>query len=1262
MPEPPVRCPHCQTACEAADGGVPAACVACGAPLPPTALAATASAPRSVPATDPSPAPPAQGGTTQDQPRAIGPASPLLWAVGDVILGLYEVREVHEGGMGLVYRMRHRGWDLDLAVKSPRPDFFLSERDKENFEREAETWVQLGLHPHTASCYYVRRVEGIPLIFAEYVAGGSLAQWIRSCRLYAGGPADALARVLDVAIQFAWGLHHAHAQGFVHQDAKPANLLLTPGGTAKVTDFGLSRARAGTAEAAVRGPQDSILVSTGGMTPAYCSPEQARREPVSRRTDVWSWAVSVLELFTGGVTWTGGEHAPEVLEQYLEAAEPTPPLPVMPAALAELLRRCFRREPRDRPTDMLAIAEELRDIYRDAVGTPHRRPVPQPAQPLADLLNNRAVSLLDLGREEAAEQLWEEALRLEPLHPESTYNRGLLHWRRGRLPGAALVRQLREVSASHPGEWLPRYLLAEVHLEQRDVPAADLALQEVRAEDAPDEVLQGALEAARERLATLLHPSRTLDTCPKPVAAVCLNAEGTLALAAGADGTVHVWELPSGRLRHSCPAYSGAVTRLALVGDGRHVLAGGADGSVRLWDLTTGDGVRVMTGHDGPVNALSVSDGGRLALSGGEDGTFRLWRVATGECLATRTGPGQRTEGALLCAEGQWVLSVTARDHLFQLWDLETDRCHRLYAGHRLRVAALALSGDERLALSGSWDGTLKLWDVVAGECLRTLTGHPDRVLAAALSGDGKYAFSGGEQGTLRFWDTATGECLRAFDAHQYGITGVALSGTGEQALSASADRQVKLWPRLQASLAAPSVLCRVQAPDRTASAGKLYARSLVLARRALAEGDLPAAARHVRQARGRPGYARHAEALAEWMDLYLWLPRTGLAAAWEGGTFTGHRHAVTGVALSLDGAVAVSGSKDRSLKVWDVPSGRCRATLRGHEGSVWSVCVSDDGRRALSGSQDQTVKLWDLAAGRCLRTYHGHKGAVWSVCRTADGRFAWSASWDGTVRLWEAATGRCLRTLRGHEAEVNRVALSPDERLLLSASWDGTLGVWEAATGRCRRRLRGHGGPVWSACWSPEGTLALSGGEDKTLRLWDVAEGRCLRTWKGHDWHVRAVAFSLDGRYALSGSWDQGVRVWDAGDGRCLRAFEGHADRVNAVCLSADGRYALSASDDATVRLWVLDWDLEDRELADWDDGAEPYLERFRTLHTPYAGALPRLWAGGRTVTRACTRAGSPVWDEDDVQTLLYVLGCAGYGWLRPEGVRQRLEERRGK
>ena len=270
---------------------------------------------------------------------------PVVWHEGDIILDLYEVTALlGEGGMGRVHKVHHRGWNVDLAVKSPHPHIFAGTAGQELFVREAETWVNLGLHPHIVNCAYVRTIGDIPRVFAEYVEGGSLADWVRDRRLYAGGPEEVLARILDIAIQFAWGLEYAHqpkpkpAQeepepGLVHQDVKPANVMMTLDGIAKVTDFGLAKARVLAGEVASQGGAGrSIMVPGAGMmTLEYRSPEQAAGQPLTRRTDIWSWGVSVLELFTGGRTWLLGEAAAEILEGYLAEGPPDVSIPRMPA-------------------------------------------------------------------------------------------------------------------------------------------------------------------------------------------------------------------------------------------------------------------------------------------------------------------------------------------------------------------------------------------------------------------------------------------------------------------------------------------------------------------------------------------------------------------------------------------------------------------------------------------------------------------------------------------------------------------------------------------------------------------------------------------------------------------------------------------------------------------------------------------------------------------------------------------------------------------
>lgn len=304
------------------------------------------------------------------------------WHTGQVLLGDFEVkREVGRGGMGAVYLVQSRSTEVQFAVKRALID---DESGRRSFLSELQTWIDLPECPHIAACRFFRTVEREVVIFAEYVGGGTLATWIRNGRL------AALSAKLDAAIQFAWGLHAIHEHGLIHQDVKPGNALLTEDSIVKVADFGLARARARSgaeriAGRAAAGDDGWLLVSSGGLTPAYCSPEQATGAQLSRATDIWSWGLSVLEMFAGQPFWArSADQAPgrlalESLEHYIAHRPTNPTLSEIPKAVADVLRKCFQREPRNRWATIADAAQELTRAHRDLVGTPYTRTQPPTA-------------------------------------------------------------------------------------------------------------------------------------------------------------------------------------------------------------------------------------------------------------------------------------------------------------------------------------------------------------------------------------------------------------------------------------------------------------------------------------------------------------------------------------------------------------------------------------------------------------------------------------------------------------------------------------------------------------------------------------------------------------------------------------------------------------------------------------------------------------------------------------------------------------------
>lgn len=243
---------------------------------------------------------------------------------------------------------------------------------------------------------------------------------------------------------------------------------------------------------------------------------------------------------------------------------------------------------------------------------------------------------------------------------------------------------------------------------------------------------------------------------------------------------------------------------------------------------------------------------------------------------------------------------------------------------------------------------------------------------------------------------------------------------------------------------------------------------------------------------------------------------------------------------------------------------------LTGHLNLVWSVVVSPDGAWAASGSWDKAVKIWDLETGTCRATLHGHKDSVKSVAITSDGKKILSASNDASVRVWDSNSGRALAKL-----DVGSVVALWGNARALSVELAKKLSLWDLASGKCLKTIMcgtNYDADVFSAAGDLTGTRALSGHRDGRVRLWDLETGRCLATLKGHSDIAKSVQITLDGRFAVSGSDDNTVKVWDLEAGTCVGTLEGHQGSVHSVAVASDGSLIASTGfQDKTVRLW--DW-----------------------------------------------------------------------------------------
>lgn len=303
------------------------------------------------------------------------------------------------------------------------------------------------------------------------------------------------------------------------------------------------------------------------------------------------------------------------------------------------------------------------------------------------------------------------------------------------------------------------------------------------------------------------------------------------------------------------------------------------------------------------------------------------------------------------------------------------------------------------------------------------------------------------------------------------------------------------------------------------------------------------------------------------------------------------HAAAVISVAFSPDGRVALSGSLDKTMKLWDITTGREIRTFTGHADGVDSVAFSPDGRTALSASRDNTLKLWDIASGREVLSIHADTNntkyfTVGTIAFSPNGQYILSGG--GKLSLWDVSSGKEIRTLLS-KGLTNALAFSPDGQLALSAfidtkvsgGWGFTpykaetffpIKLWNLATGNEIKEFTGNSEAVRSVTFSPDGQQVISLSRNNVLKIWDITSGKEIRTQslEGHPKDtVYTAAFSSDRLQALTGSEDETLKLWNIPSGKSLHRFVGHRGIVLSVALSPDLRLALSGSADNQLILW---------------------------------------------------------------------------------------------
>jgi hypothetical protein len=667
-------------------------------------------------------------------------------------------RVIGRGGMGVVLQATDPYLSRDVAIKILDPQLAHNDLAKQRFCRESRAAAAVS-HENVVGVYQVNDdpATGLPFLVMQLVNGESLEQRLRRVGKLS------VPEAVRLGAQAAAGLAAAHAQGLIHRDVKPGNILIEAGTEkVKLTDFGLARAT-----------EDLKLTSTGFVagTPLYMAPEQARGEEIDPRADLFSLGSVLYEALAGKPPFDGKTPL-AVLRRVADEAHPRLRRlnRDVPDWLEDLIDRLLAKDPRDRIQSAAEVAELLTqhqaligsgDVATAACGPgsglalARKRPYSgicykSLATVLAAFAGGGVVG--GVGAWLFAPPCPGNAAVVPAIPPttsvpvEASSARGLLGAAAGGFgmwefaPVRPAVNQGPAPKAVFPGRSGAVWSVAL----SRDGGTLAIGTETGRI---------AVWDVAAQRLKFDLHPpnSPTAPAHRGPVWTLDFRDDGKTLVSASDDGTIKVWDVVDPKQTKALPVGT-PIRAAAVAGNGHWVVVGDRSGAVRVFDISQ-DALLIGFQQESSVNAVAFAPDDMTVVAAGSDGSVVRFELP--------------------------------------MPDMQPNRIN--FIGHTGPVYGVAYSHDgEQLATAG-WDGSVIIWDVRTGVPLRTLRGD-EEALAVQFTPCGKMLATAGMGGKARVWDADAGKVLAEYSRDRGAVHVLRFSRDGKLLASGGRDGTVRLW------------------------------------------------------------------------------------------------------------------------------------------------------------------------------------------------------------------------------------------------------------------------------------------------------------------------------------------------------------------------------------------------------------------------------------------------------------------------------------
>ena len=608
----------------------------------------------------------------------------------------------------------------------------------------------------------------------------------------------------------------------------------------------------------------------------------------------------------------------------------------------------------------------------------------------------------------------------------------------------------------------------------------------------------------------------------------------------------------------------------------------------------------VQLSHSQPITAMSLSGNGQFLATASWDRTIRLWSVATGRQIRQfrkkHNNEWMLSFALALSYDGDHLLSG-GDDNTVYLWSTDTGQVISQYSGHQDRITSIVFSADEKYAISGSRDKTIKRWlladknkmltpkeisqEVSQSTTIATLADtivtlkltpggnsliaasytsawkvdfnnsskpemfseHPAGITALSVSPDGKYVLTGDLANNIWLSDLNNQKKIKSFSGHSEQIFSLDFSPDGLSFVSSSQDNSVRTWDIEQGIATKKLQFDKGEFINHVAYIDQdniLYSKGTQLF-----------------------FYNRHND-----KELVKFVNNVGWASA---------------VAVANNGDYLLVGSWDQSAYLWDLRTGRVAHYLRGHHNHVRAVAFSPNNQMAVTADRDGKAILWNIKTGHIIKEINRSDKGIKTVAFSPDNSRIVFGDDEGVLWLESVGENNKPTVLSypgsdvpiamwqvSHKNKIQAAIFSPDGKYILSSS-HSELFLWDSRNGQLINTYKEHSAPVYAIDFSPDGRFFASSGTDKQIIIHDLHLEKTRSKWQNPGGVIYTLSYSPDGQYLAVAGVDEIIQVWDVQLNKIIKSFKGSSSIIIDLAFSPDGHYLFSSGADQMTQVWQV-------------------------------------------------------------------------------------------